>query len=68
MSESTSATIDASLGEPAREPATARLRGPWTVETLARNGEVLHRHRVASLPIRMGRAYDNDFIAPTWSI
>ena len=43
-------------------PASALLRGPWTVETLARNGEVLHRHRVAALPIRMGRAYDNDFI------
>ena len=37
MSESTSATIDASMGEPASAPATARLRGPWTVETLARN-------------------------------
>lgn len=36
--------------------------GPWTIETLARNGEVLHRHRVSTLPIRMGRAYDNDFI------
>lgn len=43
-------------------PASALLRGPWTVETLARNGEVLHRHRVAALPIRIGRAYDNDFI------
>ncbi|MEH6433984.1 FHA domain-containing protein [Massilia sp. DD77] len=29
---------------------------------LARNGEVLHRYRVAALPIRVGRAYDNDFI------
>lgn len=38
------------------------MRGPWTVEILARNGEVLHRHRAASLPIRVGRAYDNDFI------
>ena len=38
------------------------MTGPWTIETLARNGEVLHRHRVASLPIRVGRAYDNDFI------
>ena len=43
-------------------PSAQSLRGPWTVETLARNGEVLHRHRVAALPIRMGRAYDNDFI------
>ena len=40
----------------------APMRGPWTIETLARNGEVLHRHRVATLPIRLGRAYDNDFI------
>lgn len=38
------------------------MKGPWTVEILARNGEVLHRHRAASLPIRVGRAYDNDFI------
>lgn len=42
--------------------APARMRAPWTIETLARNGEVLHRHRVPALPIRMGRAYDNDFI------
>lgn len=38
------------------------MKSPWTVEILARNGEVLHRHRAASLPIRVGRAYDNDFI------
>ncbi|WP_020654655.1 FHA domain-containing protein [Massilia niastensis] len=38
------------------------MNGPWTIEMLARNGEVLHRHRLASLPIRLGRAYDNDFI------
>jgi len=38
------------------------VNGPWTVEILARNGEVLHRHRAARLPIRVGRAYDNDFI------
>ncbi|NNG22156.1 FHA domain-containing protein [Telluria aromaticivorans] len=36
--------------------------GPWTIEMLARNGEVLHRYRAARLPIRVGRAYDNDFI------
>ena len=42
--------------------ATGPLAGPWTIETLARNGEVLHRHRVPALPIRFGRAYDNDFI------
>ncbi|MBQ5939038.1 MULTISPECIES: FHA domain-containing protein [unclassified Massilia] len=38
------------------------MNGPWTIEMLARNGEVLHRYRVAALPIRVGRAYDNDFI------
>ncbi|MEW7851522.1 FHA domain-containing protein [Massilia aurea] len=40
----------------------SQISGPWTIETLARNGEVLHRHRVTALPIRLGRAYDNDFI------
>jgi hypothetical protein len=34
----------------------------WFVEVLARNGEVRQRHRVEELPIRLGRAYDNDFI------
>ncbi len=38
------------------------MNGPWFIETLARNGDVLHRHQVNSLPIRIGRAYDNDFI------
>ena len=38
------------------------MNGPWTIEMLARNGEVLHRHRAAALPVRIGRAYDNDFI------
>ncbi|MFC0253998.1 FHA domain-containing protein [Massilia consociata] len=38
------------------------MNGPWTIEMLARNGEVLHRYRAASLPVRIGRAYDNDFI------
>lgn len=38
------------------------MTGPYYVETLARNGDVLHRHQVASLPIRLGRGYDNDFI------
>ena len=55
-------SMDESINQPAGAPASAQLRGPWTIETLARNGEVLHRHRVAALPIRMGRAYDNDFI------
>ena len=38
------------------------MSAPYFVETLARNGDVLHRHQVASLPIRLGRGYDNDFI------
>jgi hypothetical protein len=38
------------------------LRGPYYVETLARNGEVLQRQRIESLPIRIGRGYDNDVI------
>lgn len=38
------------------------MNGPWFIETLARNGDVLHRHQVNNLPIRIGRAYDNDFI------
>jgi hypothetical protein len=38
------------------------MNAPYFVETLARNGDVLHRHRVDTLPIRLGRGYDNDFI------
>jgi hypothetical protein len=38
------------------------MTGPWFIETLARNGDVLHRHRVDQLPIRIGRGYDNDYI------
>jgi hypothetical protein len=38
------------------------MKGPWTIETLARNGEVLHRHQASALPIRLGRGYDNDYI------
>ncbi|MFL6658512.1 MAG: FHA domain-containing protein [Massilia sp.] len=38
------------------------MSGPYFVETLARNGDVLHRHQIDALPIRLGRAYDNDFI------
>ncbi len=38
------------------------MNGPWFVETLARNGDVLHRHRIGALPIRLGRGYDNDVI------
>lgn len=49
-------------GSQAATPPNVATGGPWTIETLARNGEVLQRQRVATLPIRMGRAYDNDFI------
>ena len=38
------------------------MKGPWFIETLARNGDVLHRHRADTLPIRIGRGYDNDYI------
>lgn len=38
------------------------MKAPYFIETLARNGDVLHRHQVAGLPIRLGRGYDNDFI------
>ena len=38
------------------------MNAPYFVETLARNGDVLHRHQVQALPIRLGRGYDNDFI------
>jgi pSer/pThr/pTyr-binding forkhead associated (FHA) protein len=38
------------------------MNGPWFIETLASNGEVQHRQRVASLPIRIGRGYDNDVV------
>jgi hypothetical protein len=36
--------------------------GPFFVEVLARNGEVKQRHRLDTLPIRIGRGYDNDLI------
>lgn len=38
------------------------MSGPYFIETLARNGEVLHRQQLGALPIRLGRGYDNDFI------
>jgi hypothetical protein len=38
------------------------MSGPWHVELLARNGDVLQRQRVDQLPIRIGRGYDNDVI------
>jgi hypothetical protein len=38
------------------------MSAPYFIETLTRNGDVLHRHQVGALPIRLGRGYDNDFI------
>lgn len=38
------------------------MTGPWVVELLARNGDVLQRRRVDRLPIRIGRGYGNDVI------
>ena len=38
------------------------MRTNYYIEILSRTGEVQHRHQVADLPIRIGRAYDNDFI------
>ncbi|SHG56816.1 FHA domain-containing protein [Massilia sp. CF038] len=38
------------------------MNAPYFIEMLARNGDVLHRHQVDALPIRLGRGYDNDFI------
>ncbi|MES2018102.1 MAG: FHA domain-containing protein [Pseudomonadota bacterium] len=38
------------------------MSAPYFIETLARNGDVLHRHQINTLPIRLGRGYDNDFI------
>lgn len=43
------------------DPAGA-AGGPWFIELLARNGDVLQRQRVDVLPIRIGRGYDNDLI------
>ena len=38
------------------------MMGPWFVELLARNGDVLQRQCVDKLPIRIGRDYGNDVI------
>ncbi|SDF49906.1 MULTISPECIES: FHA domain-containing protein [unclassified Duganella] len=38
------------------------MKAPYFIEILARNGDVLHRHKVSALPIRIGRSYDNDII------
>ncbi len=38
------------------------MSGPYFIEVLARNDDVKERHSVPTLPIRIGRAYDNDLI------
>ncbi len=38
------------------------MSAPFFVEILSRTGEVEQRHQVSNLPIRLGRAYDNDVI------
>ena len=38
------------------------MRAPYYIEILAANGDVQQRQRIDSLPIRIGRGYDNDFI------
>lgn len=38
------------------------MTAPYFIEILAENGEVQQRRRIATLPIRIGRGYDNDFI------
>jgi hypothetical protein len=50
------------------------MNGPWYVELLARNGDVLQRQCVDALPIRIGRGYandvilDDDYAAPTHAV
>lgn len=38
------------------------MKAPYYLELLSRGGDVLHRQRFDALPIRLGRAYDNDVI------
>lgn len=38
------------------------MKAPYFLEILAENGEVQQRQRIDTLPIRIGRGYDNDFI------
>lgn len=38
------------------------MKAPYYLEILAENGDVQQRQRIATLPIRIGRGYDNDFI------
>ena len=38
------------------------MRAPYFIEILSANGDLLQRQQFASLPIRLGRGYDNDLI------
>jgi hypothetical protein len=38
------------------------MKAPYHIEILSANGDVLHRHKVQTVPIRLGRGYDNDII------
>ncbi|MGK5081180.1 FHA domain-containing protein [Janthinobacterium sp. HLX7-2] len=38
------------------------MKAPYYIEIVTENGEVQQRQRIAALPIRIGRGYDNDFI------
>jgi hypothetical protein len=38
------------------------MTAPWFVEILARNGDVVSRQRFDTLPVTLGRAYDNGFV------
>lgn len=38
------------------------MKAPYFIELLGRGGDVLQRQRLHTLPIRLGRGYDNDYI------
>ena len=38
------------------------MKAPYFIEILSANGDLVQRQQFASLPIRLGRAYDNDLI------
>ncbi|WP_338764796.1 FHA domain-containing protein [Massilia sp. METH4] len=38
------------------------MTAPYFIEVLARNGDVLSRQRFDTLPVTLGRGYDNDFV------
>ena len=38
------------------------MTAPYFIELLARNGDVVARQRFDTLPVTIGRGYDNDFV------